>query len=237
MKFFLLLLCLACAGYGLKAQHFFPNKQSVVKDSTGRIYTFDEWKILMIQGSSFRALNPSDPNTEFQISLLSAEQKAERMKKMPRPKETSNFTTGDHISNFRTKDIQGNTINLKDLKGKIVVINFWFIHCEPCRAEIPDLNAMVDSFRTNDSVVFIGIALDERPELKSFLKGNPFNYRIVSDGRPIATQYSIGSYPTHLVLDQEGKVYFHTSGLALNTVYWLNRSIAELLGKGQTAGQ
>jgi peroxiredoxin len=232
MKFFFLLLCASLATYGLHAQTFFPNKQSVVKDSTGRIYSFDEWKILMLQGCSFQALDPSDPNTEFRIGFLSEKQKAERLKNMPKPIESRYFTTGDHISNFSAKDMNGDQVKLKDLKGKIVVINFWFIHCEPCRVEIPELNKMVDSYNNNDSIVFIAIALDQKPEIKNFLKENKFNYRIISDGRTIAKQYAIGSYPTHLVLDPEGKVYFHTSGLAMNTVYWLNRSISELLNKG-----
>jgi hypothetical protein len=38
-------------------------------------------------------------------------------------------------------------------------------------------------------------------------------------------------YPTHVIVDAEGKVYFHTSGLAVNTVYWINKSIKELLAK------
>jgi hypothetical protein len=40
-------------------------------------------------------------------------------------------------------------------------------------------------------------------------------------------------YPTHVILDTEGKVYFHTSGLAMNTIYWIKKSIKELLVKAE----
>jgi peroxiredoxin len=97
--------------------------------------------------------------------------------------------------------------------------------------EIPDLNKMVDSFKTNNKIVFIAIALDDRSILKSFLEKTPFNYNIIDGGKFIADKYGVRSYPTHVVIDTEGKVYFHTSGLSTNTVYWLSKTIKELLSK------
>jgi peroxiredoxin len=135
------------------------------------------------------------------------------------------------MGSFKTRDINGNKIDLKALEGKIVVLNFWFVNCSPCRMEIPDLNKMVDSFKTNNKIVFIAIALDDRSILKSFLEKTPFNYNIIDGGKFIADKYGIRSYPTHVVIDTEGKVYFHTSGLSTNTVYWLSKTIKELLSK------
>ena len=54
-------------------------------------------------------------------------------------------------------------------------MNFWFINCPPCRAEIPELNKLVDSFKTNDKVVFIAVALDDKQSLETFLEQSPFN--------------------------------------------------------------
>jgi peroxiredoxin len=80
-------------------------------------------------------------------------------------------------------------------------------------------------------VLFVGIPLDSKESLKSFLEKTPFKYTIIDEGRTIAGSYGVRLYPTHVIVDPEGKVYFHTSGLAMNTIYWLKKSIRELLLK------
>jgi hypothetical protein len=62
----------------------------------------------------------------------------------------------------------------------------------------------------------------------------PFNYTIIHEGRYLSDKYGIKSYPTHVIVDTEGKVYFHTSGLATNTVFWLKKTIDEILTTGKS---
>jgi thiol-disulfide isomerase/thioredoxin len=139
--------------------------------------------------------------------------------------ESNFFKTGNKISSFNERDINGNKFNLKELAGKIVVLNFWFINCPPCRLEMPELNALTDKYRDNKEVVFIAIALDEKYDINEFLKTNPFRYNIIDNGRYLASRYGINSFPTNLVLDKQGKVLFHSSGYARNMVSWLEKSI------------
>ena len=148
---------------------------------------------------------------------------------MPKPKESEFFKTGKEISNFKATDINGNKINVKELKGKVVVLNFWFINCPPCRKEIPELNEMVNDYKDSTNIVFLGIANDYKEELQEFLKNNPFDYAIIDNGRYIAGKYNIRSFPTNVILDQSGRVYFHSSGLSTWTVTWLRKSIEDLL--------
>lgn len=147
---------------------------------------------------------------------------------MPPPKESSFFRKGERFNLGKMKDIQGAKLDLKENTGKITVVNFWFINCPPCRMEIPDLNELVTKY-ASDSVRFVAVALDGRYELEEFLKGSPFRYQVVDNGRSLAQRYGVQSYPTHVVVDREGKVYFHTTGLSTNTVYWLEKSIKILL--------
>ena len=239
MRLLLLCLCMFSVFFtNAQARQIPPGPTSIVKDSTGKQYSFEEWQDLMQKDYLLRDVNPNQPNHEYLLVKMTdkqyGEKKArqkERMETMP-PRESNFFKKGERITLFNTSDINGKKVNMKDMKGKVVVLNFWFINCPHCRAEIPELNKLVDSFKTNDKVVFIAVALDDKQSLENFLEQSPFQYTIIDNGRFIANRYSINLYPTHVILDTEGKVYFHTSGLSGSTVYWLKKSIDELLETG-----
>ena len=174
--------------------------------------------------------NKKDPNSAFYIVALSDAEREARLMKMPRPKESLFFKNGDQFKLGKITDIDGKKIDLKNNVGKITVVNFWFVNCPPCRSEIPDLNNLAKKYGS-DSVRFVAIALDDRYKLREFLKSMPFDYNIIDEGRIYAERYGVKAFPTHLILDQEGKVYFHTTGLSTNTVYWLEKTIKELMNK------
>jgi thiol-disulfide isomerase/thioredoxin len=123
-------------------------------------------------------------------------------------------------------------MDLAKLKGKVVVLNFWFINCPPCRQEMPELNQLTRNF-SGAEVVFIGIALDDQTQLEQFLKQTPFDYQQIASGSAIAAQYGIKGYPTHAVLDRAGKVVFQTMGLGPNTLVELRSSIEKALAAPQ----
>lgn len=204
-------------------------ENSVVKDTTGTEYPYTIWQQLMTTGRyMIKPEKPTDPNTAFFIIRLSDEDYAKRINSLPKPPESKYFKTGSKFSSFKTTDINGNKINTKNLAGKIIVLNFWFINCPPCVREIPELHKLAESYKTDSSVVFIAVALDQAADIREFLKTHPFGYSIVDNGRYISNQYSINSYPTNAVVSPEGKVYFHSSGFGMSTVHWIKKSIEEL---------
>jgi peroxiredoxin len=204
---------------------------TVVRDTAGVICPPMVWKTMLMKGYSIKSVDPQDVHSEFVVYKLSDWQIEDRLARMPKPRESAYFKTGREISSFKTTDINGNKVDLKALEGKIIVMNFWFVDCHPCRVEIPELNKLVDSFKTSDQVVFIAVALDDKFQLEKFLKSIPFKYQVIDKGEFIAQQYGIRSFPTHVVIDTDKKIYFHTTGLAPNTIYWLKKSINELLAK------
>lgn len=62
---------------------------------------------------------------------------------------------------FEIKDLTGKTVHLEALKGKVVVLNFWFVECKPCVSEIPELNELVFDFQKED-IVFMALALKKK---------------------------------------------------------------------------
>jgi peroxiredoxin len=112
---------------------------------------------------------------------------------------------------FEVKALDAETLHLDDLKGKVVVLCFWYIACAPCQVEIPGLNKLVEEFKSED-VVFIGFALDDESHLREFLNKTPFNYMIVAGSSSISKQYGVSAYPTHVIINKQGLVEFTITG-------------------------
>lgn len=119
------------------------------------------------------------------------------------------------ISNLQgcmAPDFSGTTIDneaifLSGLHGKLVVLNFWFIHCPPCLKEIPLLNSLTEKFDA-DEVVFIGLARDDKEQLESFFdRYMPFKYKIIPESYLIADAYKVVGWPQSMIIDKQGRVY------------------------------
>lgn len=228
----ILLLHLAVAAM---AQSSFSNTgritdASVVKDSAGTVYAPAVWKQLLSTGKYvLKPESPADRNTSFFLVRLTEEEQKKRFENMPKPRESPYFTTGKKPLGFTAKDLQGNKYKLKDLQGKVVVLNFWFIGCGPCRIEIPELNKLVEDYKDSSNIVFLAVALDSEREVEKFLEKLPFRYNVIADGRYISSIYRITGYPTHAVIDKSGNVIYHSTGYGVATLPWLRKMIAGAL--------
>ena len=107
------------------------------------------------------------------------------------------------IPAFQLTDLNNKIWSSKELKGKVVVINFWFTTCKPCILEMPLLNELVAANKDN-SVVFLAPAPENETQIKKFLKKFQFDYNIVPSSTDYITSLSIENFPTHLVIDKEG---------------------------------
>ena len=114
---------------------------------------------------------------------------------------------------FDVPDIDAKWINTDELKGKVIVLNFWFIGCVGCMDEIPKLSAMADKFKGNDDVVFVAVATNTPQELRTFLRGNKFNYRHVGQGLSLVNLYKFSGYPKNIVIGRDGKIVYWRSGI------------------------
>lgn len=137
---------------------------------------------------------------------------------------------GKSAIGFSVSDINGNSYSINDLKGKVVVLNFWFTGCQPCIQEMPELNELVKEYLDKE-VVFIAFALDNKEALESFLEKRSFDYNIISevDTKPVVGAYGVTAYPTHLVLDQNSIIKLSSSGYTDSTVESIKEMIEKLL--------
>jgi len=130
---------------------------------------------------------------------------------------------------FKVSSLDGKTFDLKSLRGKVVVLNMWFIGCGPCREEIPKLNDVVREFK-NRGVVFLAPAPDLPDSLKSFLKTTPFEYSIIPQAERILDQFNIATFPSHIVIDRNGQVELTMVGAHEGTPEELRRVLLRMLG-------
>lgn len=108
------------------------------------------------------------------------------------------------LSSFTT--LTGETYDTASLAGKILVVNFWFIGCAPCRAELPALNRLVEEYK-DKNVLFLGFATDRADKLTpAFFQQNRFDFKIIADAASIARPFYINGFPTTYVVDQRGTI-------------------------------
>ncbi|MFV8361790.1 TlpA family protein disulfide reductase [Flavobacterium sp. ZT3P35] len=113
---------------------------------------------------------------------------------------------------FSFKDLDGNLITNENLKGKIVVIKCWFIHCVACVAEFPEVNEMALQYKNRKDIVFISLAEDSPEELKAFLLKRPLLYSVVPNLKTFMNNtLQINSFPTHLIVNNNGIIEKVTS--------------------------
>ena len=122
---------------------------------------------------------------------------------------------------FTLTDQYGNTHTLSDYKGKTVFLNFWATWCPPCRAEMPDIQKLYETYDTegDDALVVLGIAApgmgSERSEegIKDFLDEHGYTYPVLMDTTgDIFMGYGVFSYPTTFMIDKDGNVFGYASG-------------------------
>jgi peroxiredoxin len=115
---------------------------------------------------------------------------------------------GSMAPEFSGTTLDGHAIDLKSLKGKTVILNFWFTSCAPCISEMPGLNTLVNKYKNDSSVVFLAVTYNSADQVKAFLKTKAFNFNILTGRHDIIQQYGISGYPTSLVIDKTGSVAF-----------------------------
>lgn len=112
------------------------------------------------------------------------------------------------------KNPEGDVIELSDLKGKVVFINFWATWCPPCIAEMPSINKLYSELRNNDRVVFLMVDVDnQRAKSQQFMDKRKYDLPVYTPASPIPSSYMSGAIPTTLVLNKYGKVVFKHEGM------------------------
>ena len=127
---------------------------------------------------------------------------------------------------FTLKDMEGKTVSLDSLKGKIVILDFWATWCGPCKRSFPAMQLAVNKYKDDPDVVFLFIDTWERtenplPEVSSYIKGNNYSFRVLMDGKDpetkvnkVVTSFKVSGIPTKFILDQKGAIVYRLTGFS-----------------------
>jgi peroxiredoxin len=107
---------------------------------------------------------------------------------------------------FTLKDLSGRSWNFSDLRGKVVLVNFWATWCPPCRKEMPDLETLYERFGAKGFVV-LGISDEDAAKVGPFIRERKVSFPVLLDpGRKVNEMFVVEGIPKSFVYDRDGKL-------------------------------
>jgi len=172
-----------------------PAPKEIFRDSDGNLVSNNEFV-------DIRMANFNYPDATI-IKTLDDGTKEFRLQKIPQE--------GMSAPSFAARTLDGRSISLAELHGKVVVLSFWFIGCPACRSMEPQLNEFKARF-TGSDVVFLAMTTDPKDELEKYLKKVRFDYVQAADAKEAMSRFSFRGFPKNIVIDKQGKiVYWRTT--------------------------
>jgi len=119
---------------------------------------------------------------------------------------------------FALVDLNGKKIDLGELKGKVVIVDFWATWCGPCKASFPGMQKMVNKYKDDPNVKFVFIDTWERGDEKQknaaeFIANNKYSFHVLMDNDDkVVAEFKVEGIPTKFVIDKNGMVRFKAVG-------------------------
>jgi len=171
-----------------------PAPREIFRDSDGNLVSNNEFV-------DIRMANFNYPDATV-IKILDDGTKEFRLQKIPQE--------GMPAPAFTVRTLDGRTLSLADLRGKVVVLSFWFIGCPACFAMEPKLNDFKARFAESD-VVFLAMTSDRKDALEKYLKKERFDYLQAADAKDAMAHFAFRGFPKNIVIDKRGTIVYWRS--------------------------
>jgi len=196
-----------------KESNFIP-KMNFSSDMQGE-NQYNQWDL---SNMSYNSLTIKDLENRFEEikSNYTIEDYKERTKE-----EASLLSNGTKIPELKgTRHSDNVKISLDDFKGKIVLLDFWYIDCFPCIKAIPHLNDIHNNYKDKELIViganpFNGNEKDLK-RMPNFLSNNPIDYQIMHIDKEKSKEFKIYAYPSFYLIDKEGMILHSEVGFSEN---------------------
>ena len=163
----------------------------------------------------------ADQKKKFESML--AETMAKKIEKIKNQLKESRLNAAS--IDFSLKDINGNSVTLGEMKGKVVVLDFWATWCGPCKSSFPYLQKVFEKYKDNQNVKIFAINSWERQDnysaqvenAKSFLSKNNYTFPVLIDEKNedqfvVISKYEVEGIPTKFIIDKKGLIAWKNIG-------------------------
>ncbi|TYR31281.1 TlpA family protein disulfide reductase [Sphingobacterium phlebotomi] len=141
--------------------------------------------------------------------------KLEKPEEIPDQHGEIEVPSSSNYAGVAFSDDNGEVVNIPDLKGKVVFLNFWATWCPPCKAEMPSIQVLKDKFKDNDQVAFLIVEIEgEKEKARGFMQQGNMDLPIYYPESQIPGEWLGGAIPTTVILDKTGKIAAQHEGMA-----------------------
>lgn len=127
---------------------------------------------------------------------------------------SSGMQQSSNGQDFTATTLQGNTVQLSDYRGQVVLVNFWATWCPPCRAEMPTIQAAYDHYGDQGFTVLAVNNGETSEQIVPFASYFRLDFPILLDtNRSVQESFGIRSYPTSIFFDGSGEMYATHTGM------------------------
>jgi len=199
-------------------RNFYADDNGIIREARFFKYSEEEKKVIKEKSEKMTAFfNANIDNIVFTKNADSTTSMAFRINDLNKP-----------CPDFDMADTNNIHYKLKDLAGSVIVLNFWFTACVPCKKEMPDLNILMKQYE-NKNVKFIAVTYDTKNKVSSFLKETKFDFIHVTGRKDICQLFEIQVYPTTIIIDKTGNIRCKQSGISPDIIKIYSDKIDELL--------
>ncbi|MCA9582183.1 MAG: TlpA family protein disulfide reductase [Myxococcales bacterium] len=141
------------------------------------------------------------------------------------------LSTGERAPEIGLQDLDGKVVKMADLRGKVVLIDFWATWCKPCKAELPVLQKLQKKYGSD--LVVVAVSVDRDPsKVRAFLKELGVSVRAVVDAEHrVAGRYAPPKMPSSYIADGKGIIKFVHEGFKAADAATFDREIKSLIAK------
>lgn len=129
------------------------------------------------------------------------------------------LSSGSIAPQFALAGYDGQTYDLNQLRGKVVLVTFWSTRCNICHSELPNMNKLAARYK-GQNVVFLALTMENESLVAAYLKNNSFDFKIIPNSFGTLLQFAdrdregniAMGFPSYFLVDQNGVVRAKSSG-------------------------